>query len=67
MARTNPIPVRVDDNEKAFLEIIANKDMRHPATIAYLALKNYLDEHGYDPDQDYEAILQAAKSKKKSL
>ncbi len=47
MARDNPISVRFDDYEEKFLENMAAKDVRPVATLAYIAVREYINSHGY--------------------
>jgi hypothetical protein len=47
MARINPVIVRLDDDQRVFLEKMAKKDVRPVGTLAYMAVADFLEQHGY--------------------
>lgn len=47
MARINPVIVRLDDDQRVFLEKMAKADVRPVGTLAYMAVADYLEQHGY--------------------
>jgi hypothetical protein len=47
MARINPVIVRLDDDQRIFLEKMAKKDVRPAGTLAYMAVADFLEQHGF--------------------
>ena len=44
MARINPVIVRLDDDQRVFLEKMAKKDVRPVGTLAYMAVADFLEQ-----------------------
>ena len=50
MARDNPMTVRYSDQEEAFLQNMADKDCRPPATLVYMITREWMKEHGFSDE-----------------
>jgi hypothetical protein len=51
-SRTHVIPVRVENSLKLFLEEMAENSLHAPATIGYIALREYAKAHGWKPAKE---------------
>lgn len=66
MARVDVIPVRVNQHMLGAVKSMAKRGHIAPATLAYIALSEYLELHGYEPaDEDDDSSLSVANAKKK--
>ncbi len=59
MARDNPMTVRYSDKEEAFLNHMADKDCRPPATLVYKITIEWMRQHGFSEETNNKTSIVA--------